>query len=350
MRQIYSGASSVIVWLGESEKHAVTAIRFAQMLLSMFKENCGVEKIIGHSGLNVSEEQLHSLMTAYPIIDNEQQVTDRDVLEALIHLFSRPWFRRIWVLQEVGSGKGLEGELVLCGAMSVPWEGLVLAEIWQSGRRQAWLRAGFQHHPLRTTGILPSVWIRLGNAGKEGRLPLIDLLLESRAFNATDPRDKIFALLGLMEPKPVVETLSSAIIPSYNKPMPQVFVEITRYLVAQQQSLDILSASIPDVTDEHRDLPRWTPDFRKTMDPWQVIAYQCDYHATAHTLPRIGTAKSWDALELEGLVFDTVTQVATDIILSDMVDDSLDLGESLYIIYSMLVNISSEDTKYPTGE
>jgi len=33
MRQIYSGASSVIIWLGESEKYSITAIRFAQMLL-----------------------------------------------------------------------------------------------------------------------------------------------------------------------------------------------------------------------------------------------------------------------------------------------------------------------------
>ena len=67
----------------------------------MFKENYGVEKIIGPSGLNVTEEQLQSLKTAYPIIENEQQVTQRDILKALIYLFSRPWFRRVWVSQQL---------------------------------------------------------------------------------------------------------------------------------------------------------------------------------------------------------------------------------------------------------
>lgn len=44
MRQVYSKASSVIIWLGDDDPYSVTAIRFATTLHTIFQEKCGGKK------------------------------------------------------------------------------------------------------------------------------------------------------------------------------------------------------------------------------------------------------------------------------------------------------------------
>ena len=84
-----------------------------------------------------------------------------------------------------------------------------------------------------------------------------ELVLKARDSYATDDRDKIFALQGLV--LGMDESLPS---PDYSdtNPTSKVFVEFAKYLIGQG-NLDVLSA-----VEDHRyrlneDLPNWTPDW-----------------------------------------------------------------------------------------
>ncbi len=52
------------------------------------------------------------------------------------------------------------------------------------------------------------------------------LLQTTLAFEATDPRDKVFALLGLVH-----EDDRSALKPDYSKPIQQVYTELAHHLI-----------------------------------------------------------------------------------------------------------------------
>lgn len=88
---------------------------------------------------------------------------------------------------------------------------------------------------------MASLWT-LTNASRldpSARKPLADLLLETIQFNASDRRDRIFALLGLSreESDPLVQSLFNYDEGSED----ETFRGTTRYLLEKLQTLEPLS-------------------------------------------------------------------------------------------------------------
>jgi hypothetical protein len=68
------------------------------------------------------------------------------------------------------------------------------------------------------------------------------MLIADLDMKATDPRDKIFALLAFGEETTPLSDLSELARPAYMKTTVQVFTDFTRWRIARHQSLWILSA------------------------------------------------------------------------------------------------------------
>ncbi|KAL6905122.1 hypothetical protein GGI43DRAFT_432270 [Trichoderma evansii] len=62
------------------------------------------------------------------------------------------------------------------------------------------------------------------------------LIHTARSSKSTDPRDKIYALLGLINDQVV-----HSVIPDYNKPVEDLYVEVTAHIIHLYNHLDILS-------------------------------------------------------------------------------------------------------------
>lgn len=103
------------------------------------------------------------------------------------------------------------------------------------------------------------------------QLPFAMLLQKHRFSKSTDPRDKVYAFLGLagtsMAP---FRTIPLAITPDYNLSVQQVYVATTKALLTTYRNLSVLS-HVEDPTIRHTaGLPSWVPDYSVSIDPYPL--------------------------------------------------------------------------------
>jgi hypothetical protein len=80
------------------------------------------------------------------------------------------------------------------------------------------------------------------------------LIRKFTAHRATDPRDKIYSLLGIAEPYS-----NATLAVDYTSPWLEVFRTTTKYIIEGSQSLNILCLA----ASECPELPSWAPNFAK---------------------------------------------------------------------------------------
>lgn len=152
MAQIYRNAHRAIVYLGDASIKDSEAI-FTLIDLHRSKSFCV----------------------------NELLQSER--VEAIQHLLAQPWFSRIWVLQEVYMAISTKA---LCGPRSFDWQVLIL--MLHESKRLLW--------NLIQIPLPYAIQIQDDNLCAKD---LFDLLCRSLHCVATDPRDKYFALLSMVE-------------------------------------------------------------------------------------------------------------------------------------------------------
>jgi hypothetical protein len=152
-------------------------------------------------------------------------------------LLDHPWFTRVWILQEIKAAREAK---VICGQCTVSWREFESAyRYWQGG-----------HAVLHQ--FLPLTHVR-DDEHMDPATILFKRLRESRYCNATDPRDKVYALLGLLP-----QEMADLIHVDYTQSVTQVYVN-TASLLVKTIGLTILSAV--QGTSSIENLPSWVPDW-----------------------------------------------------------------------------------------
>ncbi len=218
-------------------------------------------------------------------------------------LFSKTeYFNRMWTLQEVCTTKTAliihGGNLILLSDLLRVVQYLELelgieSEHVKKAVRLQWISAEFR---LRR------------------RLPLRVLLYESRDRDCVDPRDKIYALLGLMLERPTI-----LVKPAYRQPEAKVHTNATRFLVATGRSLDIICGH-----EQQKRLPgypSWTPDFaqfaRDDAKPLiDLSGRKTVYKASLREAPQnildpTYLPDDWQSLSVEAIYLGTVAHLSS---------------------------------------
>jgi hypothetical protein len=95
--------------------------------------------------------------------------------------------------------------------------------------------------------------------------PIVDLLIHLGSFRGLDPRDKVYAPLGLGEETSNPDLLPANVRPDYSKKATHVYADLTRFLIGRRGNLKVLSAiNIPTqriLDTESYNLPSWVPRF-----------------------------------------------------------------------------------------
>jgi hypothetical protein len=289
MGWIFTTASIVLVWLGEDDTgDTEQAIDFLYMLFDTVRDD----------------------PQAW-----QQRVEERPEYEsgrhAVTNLLAVKWFERMWVFQEALCAKDL---VFRRGEWLVPHTLLVLA-----------LRYYFKHENLSSTHEPPfenvdriydilQARIRYiqylnGETYTAYALSMLGLVERTHGMGATDPRDKIYALLHLARDED-----SLKIQPRYDRTFEECYMDATRRILKTDGKLLCLSLVL--LTEAHQnDLPTWTPDFRSISLRWYKH-FRMDpeyrlYTATGESRVCMNDTADQTHLALRGLCVGTITAVST---------------------------------------
>ena len=188
--------------------------------------------------------------------------------KAIETLLRRPWFDRVWVLQEVHFASEVE---VLCGDRSVPWEALVLTATY--------LKTTLEE--LRTASAIQSIpiVINIREKPKAGQSPrLLQRFHNTRHCKSSDPRDKFYAILNM-----VIEP--SEFFADYTRSKEDVYKWLARSMIDRDSCLDVLSGVQGKPAEG---LPSWVPDWSQPSvsdvlgrpGGWTRIFFADDSHAS----------------------------------------------------------------------
>lgn len=149
---------------------------------------------------------------------------------AVGNLLGRQWWSRTWVVQEVWSAS--DRAILQCGQETMRWKSFQRAMSYH----EYWDDIGniMKNNNDSRVGVWAQLQRRYGLALHLCKMRLLngklsDLLWNTWDRDATDPRDKVFAVLGL-----VGEKSRPQMIPDYNKTVKQVFCEAARILYARK--------------------------------------------------------------------------------------------------------------------
>ncbi|KAK1756411.1 heterokaryon incompatibility protein-domain-containing protein [Echria macrotheca] len=177
------------------------------------------------------------------------------ILEALRMMLTSTWWQRIWVVQEMVVARSA---VIQYGPFSVPWDMLVAAVPHASllgsatSSDGAKVLAYFVRH-VENFENLRKQW------RSEGGAPLLSLLQHFSARQATDERDKIFALLGLVR-----ENQRGFVEPSYVDDVPRVYRNLAVALLHRTNDVSLWRGDM--ARKKRRDLPSWVPDWSAVFD------------------------------------------------------------------------------------
>ncbi|KAF2737685.1 HET-domain-containing protein, partial [Polyplosphaeria fusca] len=200
MSRIYSEAEEVIIWLGPATYETDV---FMESLWRV-EEHYLVWELVRCTNY---WQSLPSYSTN----------TSRKGLSALL---MRPWFRRIWILQEVANAKRAR---VWCGTKSIKARTFSLAPLLVGIRPE--------RHCKAVLDIMPGP-SRKNSWWGENR-SLYNLLLKFSESEASDPRDKVYALLGISSDAHDTDNLR----PDYTKDIQTVVYDTSGLLFGSSGAL-----------------------------------------------------------------------------------------------------------------
>ena len=250
MHRIYSSATEVIMFLGLDKGEIFEIFKAIAEIRQHFVQTF-------QPFLNVREDVSASLDARHRGEIEAASSAPPDTVFATAHkLWNLSYFTRMWIFQEVVSAKSAR---MICGDWSLPWstvEGYLQADYMVSSTRSQGLRStsykGISPHAISDTRIAIALGSELWPAS---RLHLIHMLQATRQLQATEPSDKVFAVLGV-----ATDNIPRILKPDYTPPWQTVYTRAAQVTIENSGTLQILEDV--EVKDKASGLPSWVPNWQ----------------------------------------------------------------------------------------
>jgi hypothetical protein len=308
MTRLYKQAQLVHVWLGPESEDSSRGMQLIRDLayLPKTEEETGNWTYIPKPGQTHRPDGPGRPMVKLPSepapIPVEEKLKN---YKALVNIYQRPWFSRVWIRQEVA----LPGDVKFhCGTETCSWE-----DVMRTADILAFLADGY-HLPalqgdIRQDGLLASCFqkagvlksIRRNTVRSTSYLKLDWLVLGSRDAKATDPRDKVFAMLPLTNPD------ETDIVADYRKGHLEVYKATALSLI--KTDIDYLAGC--QLTSRSDGLPSWVPNLELPWNPRKATG--ADHRTDMENFPGINASSSkftyypkHSRLDVQGVIFDII--------------------------------------------
>ena len=308
MTRIYDQSHKTIVWLGNPENLATTALAFQKMddiVARHVHSNSETAVKITHVSLRdpvqvkkTAEKEQHFLfMSTISAEDTTlfdvEGTPNHAAWLGIYEFFKNPWWTRAWIYQEAtiplkGSTEGARGGKVafLCGFQTTYWNAIS----WTIDVAKKIVASQLPH-----AAFLDQCWAgpekledfknyrqealvspRIKNMYKPKDFkefpasPLLELLQIFRNTEATDPRDKVIAPLGIASQE-IIEKVNCG----YDQSVLEIYLRIPKFCLAEEpeRELDFLGHAMklnkpirtPTKLAECLSWPSWIPNWDQPL-------------------------------------------------------------------------------------
>jgi hypothetical protein len=339
MREIYVNAEQVIICLGEATPDTDEAMEFIVTLRDAF------EKI-------PQKRYGSSLASGMGAVDLAMLGIDLSKARwtALSKLLCRPWWNRVWVIQEAAVGSN---PIFICGDRAVEWDVMayVIQETLLHGPLARMLAItvdeseSSQSQPVNAAMHLIQMSAARVQAQSKKFSPFQNILMDMVGYEALDPHDRVYGLLGLssdrgdpeLSPNYDLDGGDAKRIPNCNlaprdggdakriinyKSARKAFIKTARHLLTHKKSILILhragieNARYPkDAGLNEGDLPSWVPGWSSRLaseDSLCIGRGWAEYNASGSLSPSVSSSgDDQETLDLRGILVDCIDKVST---------------------------------------
>ncbi|EHK40476.1 hypothetical protein TRIATDRAFT_288129 [Trichoderma atroviride IMI 206040] len=267
MRQIYTQASWVALWVGDASTDIDEESGLPLSDLGMdYIHDFAVEIAERtNSGQDINQGPLYQefIKDRQAFQYSESKVFTPRV-RGLWDVFHRNWWKRLWVIQEVALAKE---PALLCGLKAEPFHNLkvVIEALIRSAQPVEVLEYNtlFIAHTFHQFHVRHMIETgRMSTISPPG-VKALDMLNATRNAQATDPRDKIYGILGFFGP-PATDPENIFPDPDYKKPAAELYADVSRAIIVNTKKLEVLSSCYGFFKSTVPNLPSWAASWNDT--------------------------------------------------------------------------------------
>jgi hypothetical protein len=264
MKHVYSRAEQTYAWIGKEETdRSAAAISFLHTVLYNSDDTIPAEISHDHQVVEVDNRVLPyldaqvvgtcepDLFPREPAPAQGGHICQRCLLEfqfrALQAFFNREYWKRRWVIPEIAVAPRIR---VLCGNVGIELDEMSVA-IARCRKSCYWLSETDSAY-LHLQRVLE--FRQCYQSGDN--ISLLRAIAKSHRSLSTEPRDIIFALLGIChDGSELIPT------PNYKQPIETVLKGLTRTLIWRTSCLDVILINGMKRSPSTAGLPSWTPNW-----------------------------------------------------------------------------------------
>ncbi|KAH6967918.1 heterokaryon incompatibility protein-domain-containing protein [Ilyonectria sp. MPI-CAGE-AT-0026] len=347
MGQIYEQCSRAVIWLGPSDILTRRAFRVLRVLLEYAHIWPLGNFLVSLHEWRDAKFKLGQTTGRSPKSDKilkKNWFWDRifDSL-AIWYLWRRPWFSRVWILQE---STVCPDAVVKCGHDEINWIQLI-----HYSREKEELNI-----PSEAEGPMLSHL----NRRREVEMDLFDAFAINEDSLATNPRDKIYGVLALVHSSDSID-----INIDYSKDPSDIYLEFTTAILKARSDLDVLVRARGDIPyPDGKRLPSWSLSweishsqqlyslsFSQNMkDRTPKPPSPDDVRATQNSRPQVTFAEDGKVIGLSSVRFDEITAVGLPMPQSHLSPRSRLQMFKTYLSWRKICDLDSSTAYEPTGQ
>jgi hypothetical protein len=335
MGKIYSRCKYVFIWLGEdSTNSAHDALSFIRRwgdldrlmeIIRPYKPEGVVAEDIYERTIQTMRSVLINSLPALTKISNSL-VLEKPFFKAVIQLLEQPYWQRVWILQEIILSRKA---IVFYGNQHLEWQYFKLCHLIISGvffaihgslyhqdsdelrfysdidkrttqsigARTLWFLLAVRLDPteVRTLRWLLLKRLQIFTTAKSNQeiTDLEWLLVQTASYQASNPRDKLYALLGLDKQQII------SIRPEYKRSLGQVYADFVRGALCMDKLRLCGTNGVgykKQKPSSEEWIPSWVPDLRPFYNQEQVAQQQVALDLSFDDLVEFGGCESIERL------------------------------------------------------
>ncbi|KAK4896077.1 hypothetical protein LTR27_005934 [Elasticomyces elasticus] len=288
MHIVYQQAVSVIVWFGRASEDSDVAFDQIEAIC----ERCWPWPENEREMDGKFASAFESVVTA-----RQHHRADHDPWKPLANLFTRPWWQRIWIVQEVAFGHPLK---VMCGHRTTSMAHILL--VGEASRQLRLQSSNMLAQDSREAAdssyigilarlVVPTQLLSYQTVPGGAKDLSLEYALTKLARNraCSDPRDKVFGLLNL------VARDQWPCEPGYQRDVKEVFKLAMLKIVELRNDLSILASCEAEIKGVWPFSTRTLRKFVRTAHLADLPSCIPDWTAVRHTFPLPGGTGNDDA-------------------------------------------------------